>query len=109
MKGYQMTFYTRDDCRHHGMPMAEWLLGLARECGTSGGTLLAGKEGFDHAGQFHSAGFFELADQPLAIMVAGDEAACARLLQRIDDEDVALSYTKVAVEFGRIGKACNQP
>lgn len=105
MKGYQITFFTQEGRRHGHTPMAEWLLHVARECGASGCTLVSGREGFGHAGALHSAHFFELADQPQAVMVSADEATCARLFARIDNEDVALSYVKVPVEFGRIGKA----
>ncbi len=103
MKGFQLTFYTAQDRRHGHTPMGEWLLQFSREHGAAGGTLVGGGSGFDHAGQFHSAGFFELADQPIAVTVSVDEAACERLLAALAREPVSVSYTKVAVEYGRIG------
>ncbi len=105
MKGYQLTFFTAQDRRYRHTPIGEWLLKFAREHGAVGGTLVGGAEGFDHAGHFHSAGFIELADQPLAITVSVDEAACRRLMDALAQEDIDLTYVKVPVEYGRVGKA----
>jgi PII-like signaling protein len=67
-------------------------------------TLVTGAQGFDHAGKFHSAGFFELADQPVAVTVSVDEQAYRGLMDALAEEDVDLSYVKVPVEFGRVGR-----
>lgn len=105
MKGYQLTFFTGQDRRHRHTPIGEWLLKFAKEQGAAGGTLVGAAEGFDHAGRFHSAHFFELADQPLAITVSVDEAACQRLMDALAQEDINLTCVKVPVEYGRVGKA----
>ncbi|GAA4331459.1 DUF190 domain-containing protein [Pigmentiphaga soli] len=104
MQGYQLTFFTRQDRRHGREPLGEWLLKFAKSHGAAGGTLVGGAEGFDHAGLFHSAHFFELADQPMAVTVSVDEAACQGLLAALAQEDIDLSYVKVPIEYGRIGK-----
>lgn len=104
MKGYQLTFFTGQDRSYRHTPIGEWLLKFAKEHGAVGGTLVGGTEGFDHAGRFHSAHFFELADQPLAITVSVDEAACHRLMDALAQEDIELTYVKVPVEYGRLGK-----
>lgn len=105
MKGYQLTFFTAQDRRHGRVPIGEWLLAFAREHGAAGGTLVGGAEGFDHAGRFHSAHFFELADQPLSVTVSIDEAACQRLMEALAREDIDLAYVKVPVEYGRVGRS----
>lgn len=104
MQGYQLTFFTAQDRRHGHRPLGEWLLEFARQHGAAGGTLVGAAEGFDHAGRFHSAHFFELADQPLAVTVSVDEAACRSLMEALAREDIELTYVKVPVEFGRIGR-----
>jgi len=104
MNGYQLTFFTEQNRRHAHQPVGEWLLQLAREHGAVGGTMVAGAEGFDHAGHLHSAHFFELADQPLAVTVSVDEAACRSLMEALAREDIELTYVKVPVEFGRVGR-----
>lgn len=107
MNGYQLTFFTEQDRKHHHTPIGEWLLKFARDHGALAGTLVCGAEGFDHAGRLHSAHFFELADQPLAITVSLDEAACAPFMDALDSEDINLAYVKVPIEYGRIGRAAN--
>jgi PII-like signaling protein len=62
MNGYQITFFTQQDKRHHGKPLADWLIHLAKDIGLPGATLIAGSEGFGHHRRMHSAHFFELAD-----------------------------------------------
>ena len=60
--------------------------------------------GFDHGGSFHSAHFFELADQPLAVTVSVDESVWQKFMAALEQEGVDLSYLMVPVEFGRVGK-----
>ncbi|WP_321817289.1 MULTISPECIES: DUF190 domain-containing protein [unclassified Paraburkholderia] len=105
MQGYQLTFFTEQKRKHGHQPICDWLLRVAEQHGASGGTLVTGAEGFDHAGRFHSAGFFELADQPVAVTVSVDEQAYQRLMSALAEEDVDLTYVKVPVEFGRVGRA----
>jgi PII-like signaling protein len=105
MQGYQLTFFTEQNRKHGHQPICEWLLKFAEEHGASGGTLMTGAEGFDHAGKFHSAGFFELADQPVAVTVSVDEQVYQGLMDALAVEDVDLSYVKVPVEFGRVGRS----
>jgi len=103
MKGYQLTFFTEANRKHEHTPICEWLLKFAKEHGAIAGTLMGGTEGFDHHGRMHSVHFFEMVDQPLAVTISVEEAACERLMEALEKEPVNLSYVKVAVEFGRIG------
>lgn len=103
MNGYQITFFTQQDRRHHGKPLADWLLHLAKEMNLHGATLLAATEGFGHRGRLHSAHFFDLADQPLEVLVAVTQEDAQRLFDRLRDEGVHLFYVKTAVEFGVLG------
>ncbi|WP_337055094.1 DUF190 domain-containing protein [Pseudoxanthomonas sp. USHLN014] len=109
MKGFQLTFFTAQDRRHGHKPIGDWLLQFSKEYGAVGGTLVGGAEGFDHVGRFHSALFFELADQPLAVTVSVDEAACQRLMDALAQEPIDLAYVKVPVEYGRIGQKAKLP
>jgi uncharacterized protein len=104
MNGYQITFFTQQDKRHHGKPLADWLVHLAQELGLRGATLIAGGEGFGHHGRMHSAHFFELADQPVEVLMAVTEAESERLFARLEAEGVHLFYVKSAVEFGILGE-----
>lgn len=103
MNGFQLTFFLGEDQKHENRPLSEWLLNFAKDHGARGATLVAGAEGFDHFGQFHSAGFIEMADRPLAVTLSVDEPSCAALLQALDGEPIDVAYVKVPVEFGRAG------
>ena len=103
MNGYQVSFLTVQNHRHAGKPVAEWLVQLAIEMGLRGATVLTATEGFGKHRRVHSAHFFELADQPLEVVMAVTEEECARLFARLEAEKVHLFYTKAPVEFGEIG------
>lgn len=105
MNGYQVTFFTQQDRRNHGLPLAEWLLKAARDLGISGGTVLAAAEGLGHDQRLHSAHFFEFADQPLEVTFALSEAEVDALFALLAKENIRLFYTKVPVEYGVIGTA----
>lgn len=105
MKGYQITFFTQQDHMHHGKPLGQWLLLLARELGLPGATMIAGNEGYGHHRRLHSTHFFELADQPQEIQIAASETDAARLFERLSAEGVHIFYVKSLVEFGVLGEA----
>ena len=105
MQGYQITFFTQQDHRHKGKPVADWLVHLAQELGLRGATLIAGGEGFGQHGRIHSARFFELADQPQEVVMAATADETERLFKRLKDEGVHLFYVKTPVEFGVLGAA----
>jgi PII-like signaling protein len=104
MQGYQITFFTQQDHRHKGKPLADWLVHLAQELGLRGATLLAGGGGFGQHGRLHSARFFELADQPQEVVMAATADETERLFERLKTEGVHLFYVKTPVEFGVIGE-----
>ena len=103
MQGYQLSFFTRQDRKHGGLPLAEWLLHEARRTGIGGGTLIAAAEGFGHHGRLHSAHFFELGDQPVEVTLAARAPEADRLFQRLREEKIEVFYVKTAVEFGTTG------
>ncbi|SDG33652.1 PII-like signaling protein [Pseudomonas benzenivorans] len=103
MNGYLLTFFTQQDRKHAGKPLADWLIQLARELGLRGATLLPGTEGYGHAGRVHSAHFFELADQPLEVQLAVTEEESERLFERLHSEGVRIFYVKAPIEFGTLG------
>lgn len=105
MQGYQLTFFTLQDRHHGGFPLGEWLLQEARRLGLSGATLITAAQGFGHNGKMHSAHFFELADQPVMVMMALSTADIERLFQRLRDEEVDVFYVKAPIEFGMTGQS----
>lgn len=104
MNGYQITFFTQQNRRHRGKPVGDWLVQLAQELGLRGATLIPGAEGFGQHRRLHSVHFFELAEQPLEVMLAVTEEEAERLFQRLRAEGVHLFYVKTPVEFGVLGE-----
>ena len=103
MRGFQLTFFTQQDHRHKGKPLAHWLIEEARAMGIGGATLVAASEGFGHHRRMHSAHFLELADQPVEVVMAVTEDEADRLFARLKAEKVKLFYTRSPVEFGTTG------
>jgi len=104
MQGYQLTFFMQQDRKHGRLPLAEWLLQEARRLGVAGATLISASEGFGHAHKLHSAHFFELADQPIEVMMAVSETDAERLFERLREEKINIFYVKAAIEFGMTGE-----
>ena len=109
MNGHQISIYTTLGRRIHGKPLKDWLIGVAREVGIPGATVFAGVEGYGHDRRFHSAHFFELADEPILIVVVVTEDQKRQLLSRLDAEGCELFYVAQPVEFGSAGKAADSP
>lgn len=104
MNGYLLTFFTQQDRKHAGKPLADWLVQLARDMNLRGATLVPAAEGYGHGRRIHSVRFFELADQPLEVVLAVSEDECQRLFQRLHSEGVKLFYVKAPIEFGTLGE-----
>lgn len=102
MNGYQLSFLTVQTHRHAGKSVADWLMHLAREMGLQGATVISGSEGFGKHGRIHSAHFFELADQPIEVVMAVTEEEAEKLFERIRREKVKVFYVKAPVEFGEL-------
>ncbi len=100
MLGFQLTFFTQQDHRHHGKTLAHWLVEEARAMGIRGATLVPATEGFGHHRRIHSARFIELADTPAEVVMAVTADEAERLFARLRAEKVKLFYTKTPIEFG---------
>lgn len=104
MRGYQLTFFTRQDRTHRGQPLAHWLVGEARAIGIGGATLVGASEGFGHRRRIHSAYFVDLAEQPVEVVMAVTAVEGERLFARLNEEKVRVFYSKIPVEFGMTGE-----
>lgn len=100
MQGYQLSFFTEQDRKVNGEPLAEWLLQEGRRLGVSGGTVIAATEGYGRHGRLHAAHFFELADQPVEITFAVTAEQAEALFLRLRQAQLTLFYIKTPVEFG---------
>lgn len=103
MKGFQISFLTEQNRRIEHQQAIDWLLELAKELGISGCTVFSGVESFGADGRRHSARFFELADQPMEIVMAVTEEQADRLFDRIGAIDTKIFYIKIPIEYGQLG------
>ncbi|ENX62074.1 MULTISPECIES: DUF190 domain-containing protein [Acinetobacter] len=105
MNGFLLSFYTAQNRTYQGQMMSEWLLAVAKQMNLRGATVLAGMEGVDHQGLFHSASFFELADRPVQIQFAVSNQQATELLDYLNDKEISLFYVKTPIEYGVVGQA----
>lgn len=104
MNGSLLFFYMREDQRHGGGLMWEWLLGQANHLGIRGGTAFKAIGCFGRHHVLSEAKFFELAGA-LGIQVefVVSEAEAGALLALLEREGVELFYAKLPATFGRTG------
>jgi len=105
MQGYQLTFFTQQDRRHDNLSLAEWLIQETHKLGIAGATMIAATEGFGHDQKLHSARFFDLADQPIQIIMAISQEDVDRLFDKLREERINIFYIKAPIEFGMTGEA----
>jgi PII-like signaling protein len=100
MTGYQVTFYTTLGRQVQGTHVKDWLIGVARELGIPGATVFAGLEGYGHDRRFHSAHFFEMADEPIMVVMVMSAAHKDLLIARLNEVQADIFHVIQAVEMG---------
>jgi PII-like signaling protein len=103
VNGFQLTFFTQQDHRHHHKSLAHWLVEEARAMGIGGATLIAGSEGFGHHRRLHQMHLINLSDQPLEVVMAVTAEEAERFFAKLEAEKIKVFYSKTPVEFGTIG------
>ena len=103
VSGFQLTFFTQQDHRHHGKSIAQWLMEEARAMGIGGATLISGDEGFGHHRRIHRVHLLNLSDQPLEVVMAVTADQADRLFARLNSERIKVFYSRTPVEFGTLG------
>ena len=105
MKGSQLTLYAANQShRKSHKTIVEWLLDEVAAAGIHGATVTEVSEGIDAHGKYHAARFIELADQPVAVMVAAPDEQVDALLERLRSAGVRLFYTRCPVEHEVLGQ-----
>ena len=103
MKGFQLVFSTLQSRKHsNGEHISHWLVDVSEKIGIKGVTILHASQGIGRDGKLHSSNFFELADEPLEIIMNDNEAECEKLFTLLSEEKLGLFYTKAAIEFGTV-------
>lgn len=105
MKGSQLTLYAANQShRKLHKTVVEWVLDEVARAGIHGATVTGISEGIDAHGKYHAARFFELVDQPVAVMIAAPDAQVDALLGSLRSGGVRLFYTRCPVEFEVLGE-----
>ncbi len=100
MNGYLLTFYIEQNRMHNHQSLSNWLLDLARDTGLRGATIVPASQGFGATHRLHAAHFFELADQPLMVLMALNAEEKDQIMQKIRQESLHIFYTLVEAKFG---------
>ena len=104
MQGSQLTVYANQIHRVGRLSVVDWLLEQVKLSDIHGATVIEASEGIDAHGKLHAARFFELADQPVAVTVAANDANVDALLTRLRASGVRLFYTRFPIEYGELGE-----
>lgn len=103
MKGFQLIFSTLQSRKHpNGEYISQWLVNMSEKIGIKGVTILNASQGIGRDGKLHSSTFFELADEPLEIIMNVSEAESEKLFTLLSEEKLGLFYTKIATEYGTV-------
>lgn len=105
-EGLCLSFYVHENRRHQHRLVYEWLLEQAESLSIHGGSALRAIAGFGRHGVLHEDHFFELAGDLTVIVkfvVSAEEAD--KLMALVQNSELALFYTRHAVEFGIINGA----
>jgi len=105
MKGSQLTIYANQSHRIAHLSVVDWLLDQAKQCAIKGSTVIEASESIDTHGKYHAARFFELADQPVGVVIVADDAHIDQLFERLRESGQRLFYTRVPIEYGELGEA----
>jgi len=100
MEGFRVIFSTLRDRKHKETTVHEWLISKAKALEIDGITVINALEGYGRDKTIHSVGFFELADQPIEIIIVAEEKKCDKLFAKIREEGLSIFYAKYKAEFG---------
>ena len=110
MQGSFFRFYVREDHRHHGRLVWEWLLERGNHLGIRGGSAFKAMAGVGRHHTLHEARFFELAGSTtveVEFIVTQEEAQ--KLLDLLHHEKVRLFYAYLPAHFGVINPDAADP
>jgi len=110
MEGSFLRFYLRENQRHHGVLLWDWLLQHANKIGIRGGSAFRAMAGFGRHHHLHEDHFFELAGTltvEVEFIVTPEEAK--RLLALIRQEKIRVFYAHIPAHFGVINPDREDP
>jgi PII-like signaling protein len=109
MDGSFLRFYVREDHRHHGHLVWEWLLEQANKLGVRGGSAFRAMAGFGRHHLLHEARFFELAGLTVEVEFIVSDQEAGQLLELLRKEKIRLFYAQSPARFGVINPDPQDP
>ena len=109
MDGSFLRFYVREDHRHHGRLVWEWLLEQANKLGVRGGSAFRAMAGFGRHHLLHEARFFELAGLTVEVEFIVTDQEAGQLLELLHKEKIRLFYAQSPARFGVINPDPQDP
>ena len=101
-KGYEILFMAPRSQRHHGKPMLDAVIAIAKAHGIHRYTRRANTESVGQDGRAHATHFFELADEPEVLLFVLGAHRSAELLDAVRDEALHVFCVRRAIEFGHL-------
>jgi len=105
MKGYVITFMAPRSRRHHGEPVLDVVVRIAKACGIQRHTRRTDTESIGASGRTHSAHFFELVDEPEEVAFVLENGQTDVLLEAVKTEGLHVFCMRQAVEYFQLGAA----
>jgi uncharacterized protein len=109
MDGSFLRFYVREDHRHHGHLVWEWLLEQANKLGVRGGSAFRAMAGFGRHHLLHEARFFELAGLTVEVEFIVSDQEAEQLLELLRTQKIRLFYAQSPARFGVINPDPQDP
>ncbi|GAB4332232.1 MAG: DUF190 domain-containing protein [Desulfobulbaceae bacterium] len=84
-EGYLLRIIIGESTRHDGMPLYEWIVVKARECGIAGATVLRGMMGYGANSRIKTASILRLSeDLPVVIEMVDTREMLEQFLEILD-------------------------
>jgi len=108
MQGALLRFYVRENQRHQGRLLWEWLLEQANKQGIRGGSAFRAMAGFGRHHVLHESNFFELAGSlTVEVEFIVNETESQQLIDLVQQEKIRVFYAYTPAQFGVINPDVN--
>lgn len=103
MKGFSVIFMAPRSRRHHGKPVLDAVVGIAKSHDITRYTRRVDTESTGDSGRTHSAHFFELADEPEELMFVLDVDKADELMRAVEAEQLHVFCIRRTIEYWEFG------
>lgn len=104
-KGYQISFMAPRSQHHHGKPMLDAIIAIAKAHGIRRYTLRTDTESVGQDGRTHASRFFELSDEPEELLFILGMHKSEMLLEAVRAEAMHVFCIRRPIEFGHLDES----